>query len=151
MKTKTINVYQYNELSDRAKERTRNWYLESLDFDIEWDTIKTDAETVGLALTEWEYQRNIDGDFIKDAEFCAQNIIKEHGEMCETYKTAKNYLEAVKTEETIEEIDADFLKSILEDYRIMADKQYEFVQSEEAISEMMEANEYEFDESGKRI
>lgn len=35
MKTKTINLYQFHELSDKAKERARNWYREGLS-DSEW-------------------------------------------------------------------------------------------------------------------
>lgn len=35
MKTKTITLYGFNELSDKAKERARNWWLEGLT-DFQW-------------------------------------------------------------------------------------------------------------------
>jgi hypothetical protein len=50
-----------------------------------------------------------------------------------------------------EDIDANFLRSLLEDYRIMLQKEYEYLTSEETIIETIEANEYEFTEKGEMI
>lgn len=169
MKTKTINVYQYKELSESAKEKARQWYCEGFDGQFEWDCTKDDAKTIGLKLDgmERDYMR---GSFLTSARECAESILKEHGESCKTYKTAESFLkERDKTvddaerdengelvseydlDQKLDEIEEEFLKSILEDYRIMYEKDIEYQQSEEAIAESMEANEYEFDENGKRI
>lgn len=58
----------------------------------------------------------------------------------------ENYLddENINTDE----IDDEFLQSLCEDYRIMLQREYEFLTSEEAIIETIQANEYEFDEEG---
>lgn len=154
MKTLQVNVYQYSELNEKAKEKARNWYLEWQDFSFEWDSIKDDAKNVGLKLTAWDYGRYCEGEFIGSAKECAEAIIKEHGKTCETYKTATAFLGDIKKEqdeEKIEDREKNFLLSILEDYRILADKNYDYMQSEEAIAESMEANEYTFLENGKRF
>ena len=85
---------------------------------------------------------------------CIALILENHGENCETYKTAMEYKGRVSTtdedgyeEETDE--GAEFLKSLLEDYRIMLQKEYEYKSSREAIEETIRCNEYEFTEDGK--
>lgn len=45
----------------------------------------------------------------------------------------------------------EFLNDILEDYRVMLQKEYEWRGSREQIIESIEANEYEFDENGNQI
>jgi len=50
-----------------------------------------------------------------------------------------------------DDLDADFLKSLLEDYRIILSKEYDYLTGEEAIKETIQANEYEFTEGGKLI
>lgn len=161
MRTETRNIYTFNELSEKAKEKASQWLIEGQDFGFEWDCLKDDAKNIDLELIAYDYGRYCKGDFITSAQECAEKILQEHGEKCETYKTAKQFLKeynkAVKqyektgSEEVKEELEADFLKSILEDYRILTDNDYDYMSSEEAIKETMEANEYEFDENGNRI
>ena len=100
----------------------------------------------------------------------ATAILFHHGESCETHETAAEFIrESAKNNEKYpeklddedydenetardveqQELDEEFLKSILEDYRIMLEKQYEYLTSEDAIIETIEANEYEFTEDGK--
>ena len=72
----------------------------------------------------------------------------------------EKYSDGIKTDEVAEDkdydfdndcdiLDDEFRVSILEDYRIMLQKQYEYLCSEEAIIETIEANDYEFTEDGK--
>lgn len=156
MKTIKVKVYQYSELNDKAKERARSWFLEGNDMSFEWDCMKEDAKTVGIKLTEYDYRRNMKGELLLDFTQVMSNILKEHGESCETYKTAKEYqdkyvLLTEEQDEEKEELEIEFLQSILEDYRILMDKDYDYRETEEYISEMMEANEYTFLEDGKRF
>ena len=129
---------------------------------------------MGIKITSFDLdrRRHCEGQNIDDCESIANRIIAEHGEDCETYKTAKAFLaeldeicqkfpekldeygdniNADDYESAIEDANADFLKSILEDYSIILQKEYEYLTSEEAIIESIEANEYEFDEHGKMI
>lgn len=50
MRIKETKVYQYEELSDKAKEKARDWYREdNLDYEW-WDFIFDDANTIATAL-----------------------------------------------------------------------------------------------------
>lgn len=153
MEIRTYQVFKFEELKEEAKQRALQDQadFQASEFKFEWDCIKDDAKNIGLELTEWEYCRDIKGEFIGSALECAEKIIKEHGKKCETYKTARKYLRGLKlkTEEKRNAAEDDFLQAILEDYRIMTDKQFEFVQSEEACKEAIEANDYRFLENGK--
>lgn len=175
MKTKTINLYSFDELSDKAKQKAlENLYDINVDYDW-WQYTYEDAERVGLRINGFDLDRGsyCEGDFLEDAKTVAELILKEHGEQCETYKTAKeflsNYLPVLKelevyqaedenelNQDLIDSLDEkccdlidEFEKSIFEDYRIILQNEYEYLISEEAIKETIERNEYTFTEDGK--
>lgn len=160
-KERTITVYQYSELSEKAKERARDWFCGEAYFEAQiiFSDMQADAKNIGLDLTEWDYGRYANGTFLLNPLECACKIIANHGEQCETYKTAVTYKTAMaKLDDNSEdyyeqakELERDFLLGLLEDYRVMMDSAVDYSQSEEYISEMMEINEYEFNEDGKRI
>lgn len=177
MRTKITEttVYTWDELTDEQKEKALS-KLYDLNTDYEWwYGVYEDAEQVGIKITSFDLDRNrgAEGEFITSALEVAKAIIENHGPDCETYKTAKAFFDTVSpmidfrdnfaddddtTEEEyknfdnntdkIEELEEEFLKSILEDYSIMLQKEYEYLSSEEAIVETIKANEYEFDENG---
>lgn len=161
-KQKTITVYQYKELSDKAKESARDWWF-SCGMSTAWEDTKEDAKGIGLELQGMD-RGNMHGDFTVSAEDCANLIIKNHGPVCDTHKTAVAFLADSKAlremdsdiatqadEENLQEMVDDFLIGICEDYRVIYQKDEEYQQSEEYISEIMEINEYEFDENGRRV
>lgn len=159
MKTISIELYKYDELSDEAKQKAREkMYDINVDYNW-WDSIYEDAARIGLELNGFDIDRRsyCNGKFTTDAKTVAENIIKEHGPECETYKTAASCLVDFNGID-IEDDEADdqfaaqadhFLKSILEDYRIILQKEYEYLTSEEAIVEIIKANEYDFTIDGK--
>lgn len=172
MKTRTIKIYEFDELPDKAKEKAIERFADvNVDYDW-WEYIYEDARNVGLKLTGFGLDRSsyCKGDFIESPEETAQGIIDNHGESCDTYSTAKNYLEErselVKKysdgvsldivaegneydfDNECDELDKEFLRSILEDYRIMLQKECEYLTSREAIEETIKINEYEFLEDG---
>jgi hypothetical protein len=50
MRTKTIHIYTYDELSDKAKEKARDWYRgPGLDYDW-WDAVYDDAKTIAFLM-----------------------------------------------------------------------------------------------------
>lgn len=166
MKTKTITLYSFDELSDAAKERAIN-KLSDINVNYpNWNHTDEDAKQIGLKIIELSQHGRNQGEFITSAEDCARLILVNHGEQCETYKTAKTFLdeylpakekwESIKDnegfpfeyEDQADELATDFLQSLLEDYRIMSEKEYEYQTSEEAIIETIKANEYDFDEEG---
>ena len=172
MRIKETKVYPFDELSEEAKEKAVQGLWDINLFYEWWESIYDDALSARLKLTEFELDRGAycRGEFIENAEDTAATIIENHGESCETHKTATLYVyesellfieypvqldeEGFDENEDMREseqadIDAEFLKSILEDYRIMLQKDYEYLGSEDAIIETIKANEYEFTEDGK--
>jgi len=176
MKTIEIAVYQFSELSDPAKDVARDWYRNwALHYEW-WDSTYEDAANVGLKITEFvlDRDRHADGEFncFGGAQQCAGLILKEHCATCETFKTATAFLaDLAKLNAEIEVVDGDdetnadweawqekrgllcddFLKSILEDYSIMLQKEMEYLLSDESVDESIMANEYTFTGDGKRF
>jgi len=172
MRIKETKVYQFDELSESAKEKAVE-LLADINVDIEWwEFIYEDAAQVKLKLIEFDIGRGsyCKGDFIEYAKDTADAIVVNHGESCQTHKTAMDFGDdsaqlymkyPVKLDDDGDDdnewdrdkeqemLDAEFLQSILEDYRIILQKEYEYLTSRESIIETIKANEYEFTEGGK--
>jgi len=161
MKTIEIQLFKFSELSEDAQKKAIE-KLSDINVDYDWwEVIYEDAENIGLKITEFDlYRMSIDGNFNLSAAEVAQNILNEHGEMCETYKTAENflnefnpvfaeYMETEEGEDKLIDLESDFLNSLLEDYRIMLQKDFDYLTSEEAIIETIEANDYDFTANGE--
>jgi len=163
MKEIKIKLYKFNELGKDAQQKAIE-KLSTINVDFDWwDSTYMDAENIGLKIKSFDLDRNrgAKGEFIGSAVECANKILVEHGNMCETYKTAKSFLtdlEALNApfeniedvnEDEIEELENDFLESLLEDYSIILQNECEYLQSNEAIIETINANEYDFTEDGK--
>lgn len=159
MQTKTYNVYKYDELTEEQKEKAiNNLYDINVDHDW-WEFTYEDAKNIGLEITSFDLDRNrhATGDFTNDAEYCQYRISQEHGEQTETYKTSREFvserakldINADDYDEKLEELESDFLQSLLEDYSIMLQKEYEYLTTREAIEETIQANDYDFTEDGE--
>jgi hypothetical protein len=162
MKTKTINVYQFSELDEQAKERARQWFRAGSDYSCEWEYIQEDAKNVGLIIERLDQYHANKGRFERFAEDTAERILKEHGESGETHKTAKVFLSGIKALKRDEDgelylqeqdkaaaLETEFLHDLLEDYRIMLEKEIEYQNSDEQVDENIVANEYEFTADGR--
>jgi len=173
MRTIRIKAYKFNELSAEVQETVLNdlYAINVEDFEW-WDGVYNDAENIGLKITSFDLDRNrhADGEFIQDAIYTANKIKSEHGQECETYKTAIAFLaerdeivnnapkdengdfeDETELDSILDECEDDFLNSLLNDYAIMLEKESEYLMSKEAIIETIEANEYEFTKEGKQI
>lgn len=159
MKTISTNLYEFKELSPEAQQKAIDKYRD-FNTDYEWwEYIYDDAKEIGLKINGFN-EYHVEAKFIDYAIDVANSIIKSHGEHCETYKTATNYIEKYKAcrieyeaeehddEIDTEDIDREFLKSLSEDYRMILSKEYEYLTSDEAIKETLIANEYYFTENG---
>ena len=173
MRIKETKIYHFEELTEDAKEKAvQNLYDINVDTQW-WDCTFEDAKMIGLKITGFDIDRGAycEGSFIDGAEDAANNSISEHGESCETYKDAASYIkdraDLVKKysdgvnldivaegneydfDNDCDDLDSEFLKTILEDYRIILSKEYDYLTSNEAIINTIQANEYEFTENGK--
>lgn len=171
MRTIRTKVYKFSELSPEAKQTAIEQYRNNdrSDYYFVLDDLKMDAKEIGLKIISLDDHRPNKGEFLLAANEVAQNIFNNHGETCETYKTADSFMEAwqpifnnymdeshedyesSESEEKLTDLEDEFLQSLLEDYRIMYNRDIEYQTSDEAIKETIEANEYEFTKDGKMI
>lgn len=164
MRTIRTKVYQFSELSEQAKNKAlvnmcyinvdENW----------WEPVYEDAAEIGLKITGFDIGRGEDctGEFTLSPHEVAANIIRDHGETCKTHKTAQKFLDEVNEiqgnypelegyeyEDEMIDCENDFLNQLLGDYLIMLRNEYEYLTSDEAIIETIEANNLEFTEDGR--
>ena len=93
MTTIETKVYTFDELSDKAKEKARDWYKSGIDDYEWWDSTYQDALNIGFEMGAFDiYRREMKGKFIEDGVVCAKAIKKDHGEECDTYKAAEAFL-----------------------------------------------------------
>lgn len=163
MKTISINIYQFNELEQEAKQKAIQHFSDINVMHNWWDHLYEDAETIGLKITEsdWTYRAHAKGSIIGTHEETARLIMENHGKECNTYKLADCFLSrftalsdlAVKEERDLEEEINDrkdeFLNNLLDEYARIIQRQSEELTSEQAIIEAIEANEYYFTEDGE--
>jgi len=149
-------VYTFDELTEEAQDRAIEKQAD-INVDYEWwDSIEDDAEQIGLSIIEFNtYHRTVKGKLLNDAIDVAEAIIRNHGEDCDTYKLAKQYIEdyeALPQDEDgwrdSEEIDEEFEYALSQEYLSMLIKDYEYLTSREAIIETIVANDYRFTEDG---
>jgi uncharacterized protein YqkB len=172
MRIKETKVYTFSELNEDAKQQA----LENLaDININhdwWEHIYFDAEKIGCEINGFDIDRGNDCnlEFQLTGFEIANKIVANHGEQCETYLTAKQFLfdhdnlvfqhsdgkntkvvaedNEIDFDNDLDQLEGEFKHSLSEDYRIMLSHEYDYLTSEEAIIETIEANEYEFDEHG---
>src|SRR3990172_9884255 len=90
MRTVRTKVYKFDELTTEVQNKVIQSFSNlNVDYDW-WRSVYEDAEQIGLKITEFElgagsYCR---GKFTKSAYQVANEIKENHGELCETYKTA---------------------------------------------------------------
>ena len=169
MRTIEVKILTFNELSEKAKENARNWWRDrGLDYEW-WDFIYNDAESIGIKISSFDlYRKEIDGEMILSAAEIAQNMFNQHGESCDTYKIAADFMEKWQPifndymderganyessilEEALMELEEEFISSLLQDYLSMLNKEYEYMLSDEYVDESIIINEYEFYEDGSR-
>jgi hypothetical protein len=170
MKTKTIQIYEFNELSESAKEKAIEQLRDASTNYEWWDCIYEDAKEAGVFIESFDLDRNrhAKGYFSNGAEGCAHFIADNHGETCETYVTAKTYLtdrdkiiesaqidadgefeSEYNLDSDLDNLDNEFLRSIFEDYSIILQAEWDGMNSNEHIIDFIEGNGYTFTEYGK--
>ena len=171
MRTVRTKVYKFDELTDAAKQKAIDWYRNTDTESFAFEQTKEDAEQIGLKIEYLSSREPNAGEFIEGATETAQAIMDQHGDQCETYKTAaafiKDQIELVEKysdgqqknivaegnedeyDSECDELEKEFLQSLLEDYRIMYENQRDYEYSDEYVTEQVRSNEYEFTQDGK--
>jgi hypothetical protein len=162
MRTITQNIYTFQELTPKVQEKvlynnsdilvTRDWWT---------DTITEDAKgTAELDIQGFEVYRDIAARFTINAKSSALRVVSEHGESCATYSIAKKFLsdleqlerkeDTSETEIELEELGDTYLKMISNQYLGILEREYNDLQSDEAIIDHFDNNNWEFYEDGRR-
>lgn len=171
----TINVYTILELNEEAKEKAiDHFYNINVEDDFWFEYLYGEAEELGIKITSFD-EYHATGDFTEYPMEVANNIVKHFGDGMDIYQTALNFLEDIDKgitaltaennsvdefdqldeeeikEQVIEDLEGEFLREILEDYRIMLQAEWFYQTSENAILESLEANEYYFTRAGRFV
>ena len=169
-------AYTFDELSDDAKENAVNNLME---INVEYDWYDCTCETfreLGIRIKHFDLGRGseIGIDLIKSYDEVATNIIgtfgenslkanaqyfieqrdklvKELGEGNEIAGYSVKEGNEVEFDERVETIEGYYLKQIKRDALHWLREEFEYLMSDEAIIDTIEANEYEFTKEGKLI
>lgn len=156
MRTIRIKLYKFNELTEAAQQKAIE-KLYDINVDSDWyEFTYEDAESIGLKLKYFDLERRtISGSFITSAGEVVEDILANHGEKCGTYKTALKYKNCFQStsdeidEDILDNMEDEFLSELLQDYISLLREEFDFLTSEKAIIDTIEANEYEFTKDGK--
>lgn len=147
--TTVTKVFQFDELSENAKDTARQWFIAGgLDYEW-WDATYEDAERIGLKIKEFDLDRSrhANGYLTVSVIECCSRIISEHGKQCDTYALAQR---TFKEKHEGKDIDVDeFQRELLEEYSVMLQHESEYLQSNEYVDDNIRINEYEFTEDGE--
>jgi hypothetical protein len=173
-KTITTTLYEYSELGDVAKDKAAGQLLD-INTDHEWwDCIYDNAVQLGCEITAFDigYRQSIDLVVKRDSGDIWRGIVKEWGPGTELGQLATEFGErfaALHLLSTIADfMDIDDNSDWMNDYDsaynelseyfdhelkcaflAMLSSEYEYLTSEDAIIETIEANDYWFTESGE--
>lgn len=177
MRTIEIQVYKFNELDEQTKLKVieDNIYINvGLDW---WDCTYETLRECGIKVNSFDIGRRqeCEIDFYDDYFEVATNIVDTFGEAMCIAIDAKNFIKdrdalvkkygegneidgySVKDEFIMEfdeeeaDLATEFERELSEEILNWLRQEYEHLTSEEAIIEMIEANQYEFTKEGERI
>ena len=162
MKTIEIKVYKFKELDKQTKEKVIDNYRHINVEDTFWfDSIQEEFDELGISITAVDLDRgnyaNID---VWSFEDTSRSIIDEFGDSVLIKQTAKNYLKELeeivsnfKEDEDIDReleiLDEEYQKEYSKDILSYLRSSYDWEISDEAITETIEANDYDFTIEGK--
>ena len=164
--TEEKTKFKFGELCEDSKQRAINNELENCWQDDWHQYLYDDAKSVGLKITGFDLDRNrhAEGEFTESEFDVANAILKNHGDECETFKTAVRFAAHValmsKTDkfddagektESFAELCEQFLKDTLNNYARLLQDEADYRGSDEAITETILANDFDFDADGNRI
>jgi hypothetical protein len=163
MRVAEVLVCKYSELNDEAKQRARDWYLQGMEYPFHQeniDSIKAFCEHFGVTLKDWSIggrgehlttdaeNRHFRGFTMEDAKKLAEMGYLPKSGMWLDCTMIQSFFEDFKR------TGGDALysfKQALESALQAINRDIEYHYSDEAVEEMMEVNDYEFDEDGRRF
>lgn len=168
MRTVEVKLYQYNELSEEAKEKAREWYREGNEYPFLYEYMQErlaelfEEYKITDKGTELHYSLSYcQGDgasFTGDIEWKAWRATIGKNSWGTHYEHSKSVdvkeLNSLKTDKDAPDETWAKLQSIVEEIGDkLASDGYDYIEyedSDENVAELIEANEYEFLEDGTR-
>lgn len=169
MRKHEITIYTYDELAPKVQAKVLDNLREWNTSDDWWDPTYEDAKDIGLEITAFDlYRRTIEGTFLLSAAEAAQNILTEHGDMCETYKTAESFLEdwqpvfdsymdatsekyeSPESEVELLEIEDKFRTALLHNYLTLLQHDYDYLTDNDTLIEQIHEGEYKYHVNGRQ-
>ena len=158
MKTVSVNLYSFNELSIESKAKVLKKYSEiNLDYDW-WNVEYDDMMQTGLKCNGFDLDRGsyCKLEFINGAMNCVRYIMKNHGKDCDTYHAANRFRLSVELleedmDDDFNEAKSTFLSELETCYLKSLRAEYEYRYTDEAIIEAITSNDYLFLENGVRF
>jgi len=150
MKTIELKAYEFSELNEKAKDKVLQEYCSlNVDNDWWWEFCYEDFNTLGLKVNSFDiYRQTIDIEFKNDIkEFC-NNIVNSWNDT-DMLNICNDYL--ANGNNTNKENESYYKKLIAEEVLTSLTNEYDYLISEEAVIERIEANEYYFNEEGINI
>ena len=173
MKTIEVKLYEFEELSNEAKENAieKNRFI-NVEHDW-WDWFYEGMAEIGIKVNSFDvYYGNIDIT-IEDSEQTAIEAIEEYPKENEVFKISKEFMAdrdalvkklgegndiegySVKEEfiyeydKEIERLEEQYIREIAKEIITWLREEYEYLQTDEAVAETLIANDYEFTQEGK--
>lgn len=101
MKEVTVKLYQFDELSDKAKEKARDWWreLEAQDFDPDYDDFEAVAKILGIEFARAQIGKKKDGSpiYSPDIRWSGFSSQGDGASFAGTYQHAKGCIKAIKS------------------------------------------------------
>lgn len=160
MQTVTINVYEFSELSEKARARVLEKFRSANVEHDWWEFIYADAENCGIKLTGFDLgcRRECSGEFIDGAAAAREKILEEYQDQedLDIYKIAAAFEPPARPDEIslddeydADQADAAFLRDLLGCWWYRLEEECEWLCSDEAVIDFIEANEYRFFADGR--
>ena len=162
MRTITLNIYKFEELSAPAqKVAIRNHQHIEVDL-IDWSypIIEDAALTSHIKITEFDLPYNLRSKFITDARTSAQSIISEMPTDSPLYSIASKFLSEQESLERSQftsaarldmERNEGLYQTKLEKYYLKTlDQHYDYLTSDEGVQEYLRDSDFEFTADGAR-
>ena len=156
--TKIIEIYSYSDLdmNPELKAKVLN-NLSNINISHDWwGGTYEDALNTGFKITGFDlYSNKISIEQIDSASEVCVNILANHGDECSTYKLAETFMdkfmpkfaeywETEEGEDELIELEDQFFNDLASEYLYILKSELEYLESEAAILEAIQANDYEF-------
>jgi hypothetical protein len=160
MRTLEITAYTFDELSETAKE-VALYNNRDINTNYDWyQYVYDDAENFGIKILSFDvYYKNITIKLTLDPLDVANNILNECCPTSDLYSFAEAYRYAYNklddtgddTDEKLEELASVFKHALRKEYIGILAREYDYLESDEAVIESLMANMYEFTADGKNL